>query len=305
MNDQATDAGGSAPRLYGHRVRRRGVLLLGAMSVGAIGLAGIATRGAFADTGTLAAQASSSATSALSGRHAGTGPGQGAAPAGLVPPAGGRLGFGPSAGTGPGFGPPAGQRGGWTVTTVNGTTIHAKRADGTTLTITTNGSTAFQVARPGQQRTAGALTDVGVGEQIDVIGALTGTGAVTAETVDVQPSRAGGRVTAVAGATITVTDGGATTQQIHLASGATYLLATATGNRGGSVSDIRVGSTIEAEGALGSDGSLLAQRVQVAPAAVDGSVKSIADGAIVIQRPTRQPRPAAAGTTATATAAPA
>jgi hypothetical protein len=191
------------------------------------------------------------------------------------------------------------------VTTVNGTTIHAKRADGTTLTITTNGSTAFQVARPGQQRTAGALTDVGVGEQIDVIGALTGTGAVTAETVDVQPSRAGGRVTAVAGATITVTDGGATTQQIHLASGATYLLATATGNRGGSVSDIRVGSTIEAEGALGSDGSLLAQRVQVAPAAVDGSVKSIADGAIVIQRPTRQPRPAAAGTTATATAAPA
>lgn len=282
------------PHVRGQRFGRRGILLLGAGGAVAVGLGSVATRGAFADAGTLAAATTSSATSTLSGRHGGTAAGPGRPGAG----------FGPSAGMGPGFGPPLGGRhGGWTVSAVNGATISAKQADGTTLTITTTGSTVFQVTRPGQQRTAGALTDVGVGKQIDVIGTLTGSGTVTAATVDVQPARAGGQVTAIAGTAVTVSGGRSTTQQIHLAAGATYRLETFTGGSAGSTSDVQIGSMITAEGTLNSDGSLQAQLVQIAPPSIDGTVTSIANGAIMVQRPARPPRlHAATGMTATATA---
>lgn len=294
---------GRAPHSHAQRFGRRGILLLGATGTAVAGLAGFATRGAFADAGTQAA-ATSSATSTPTGPHGGAGARPGGPGAGFAPPAAG-MGFGP-AGMGSSFGPPGGgMHGGWTVEVVNGATISAKRADGTKLAVTTNGSTVYEVTRPGQPQTAGALTDVGIGDQIEVIGTLTGTGAVSAETVVVHPAGAGGQVTAISGTTVTVSGGRSTTQQIHLAAGATYRLETFSGAVAGKAADIQVGSVVKAQGTLNKDGSLLAQFVQIAPPSIDGTVTSVAKGAILVQRPVRPPRPnAATRTTTTATASP-
>ena len=310
MSDRTTHqddpTAGPAPQAGGQRFGRRGILLLGALGTAVAGLASVATRGAFADAGTLTA-ATSSATATPAGPHGGARARPGGSGAGFAPPAGAGMGFAPSAGMGPRLGPPwGGMHGGWTVGAVNGATISAKRADGTKLTVTTNGSTVYQVTRPGEPQTAGALTDVGAGDQIEVIGTLSGTRTVSAETVVVHPAGAGGQVTAVSGTTVTVSGARSTTQQIHLAAGAIYRLETYSGAVAGKAADIQVGSVVMAQGTLNNDGSLLARLVQIAPPSIDGTVTSVTNGAILVQRPVRPPRPnAASRTTTTATASPA
>jgi hypothetical protein len=291
MTNEQDPASPATPNADRPRLGRRGVLLLGTMGTAALGVATIATRGAFADApaATTAVGGTTSTSSSPTGSRAGTGP---------------RPGFAPPTG-GPSFGTPnGGPRGGWTVSAVQGSTITAKRADGTTLTITTNGGTTFHVARPGQPPASGALTDVGVGEHITVIGTLTGTGAVTATAVGVQPARTSGRVTAVSGSDITVGGAGGSAQHIHVGSNTVYRLDAVGGvPRPGQLSDVQVGASVSAEGTVGSDGSLQAQLVQVTPPSVDGTVSSVTGSTILVQRPQRLPRPrAGATTTATATA---
>lgn len=290
MTDVQDPASPATPNANRPRLGRRGVLLLGTMGTAAIGVATIATRGAFADApaATAATGTTTSTSPSATGSRAGAGP---------------RPGFAPPAG-GPGFAAPnGGPRGGWTVSAVQGSTITAKRADGTALTITTNGGTTFQVARPGQPPASGALTDVGVGEHITVVGTLTGPGAVTAEAVDVQPARTSGRVTAVSGSDITVSGPSGAAQHVHVGSNTVYRLDTSGGlPRPGQLSDVQVGGSVAAEGTVGSDGSVQAQLVQVIPPSIDGTVSSVTGNTVLVQRPQRLPRPqAGATTTATAT----
>jgi hypothetical protein len=131
---------------------------------------------------------------------------------------------------------------------------------------------------------------------------LTGPGAVTAEAVDVQPARAGGRVTAVSGSDITVSGPGGSAHHIHVGSNTVYRLDAVGGvPRPGQLSDVQVGGSVAADGTVGSDGSVQAQLVQVTPPSIDGTVSSVTGSTILVQRPQRLPRPQA-GTTTAATA---
>jgi len=140
-----------------------------------------------------------------------------------------------------------------TITAVNGSDISLKTDDGWTRTITVGSTT--KITKGGAAIT---VDDLAVGDEIRFAQerASDGTYSVTAVVV-VLPTIVG-QVTAIDGNTLTVTQPGGTNATIHVDADTTYRIDGATG----SLSGVKVGSFLVAEGTQRADGSLDAAAIR-------------------------------------------
>ena len=134
-----------------------------------------------------------------------------------------------------------------TALTSNGFTLKAR--DGTTWAITVSGSTAYKLGS-----SDGSKADVKVGSEVIVSGDKGSSDtSLTALTVRVRVPVVFGQVTAKSGSTITIKRLDGTSQTLHVGSGTIYKVR---GVENPSLSDIKVGMTIVAQGSQRSDGSI-------------------------------------------------
>lgn len=162
-----------------------------------------------------------------------------------------------------------------TVSSVSGTTIIAKDESGASVTIHTSSSTMVQ--RAGVSIT---LSDLTAGTPIEVRGARNSDGTITASEIDVALPVYAGTVTKMSGNTITVqSPRDNATQTIVVSSSTRYTRA----GSSASLSDVQVGSIIAAEGAVNSDKSLAAERVDVEVPHVDGQITSVSGSTITLR----------------------
>src|SRR5215210_408450 len=145
-----------------------------------------------------------------------------------------------------------------TATSADGFSVKAR--NGTTWTVTVGASTTYRVGGA-----AGSKADVTVGSTVGVAGTQGSGNTIDALTVDVQPARAVGKVTAKTSNSITIERVGGGTVTIHVGGSATYRIP---GDTSPSLSDIAIGSVVGAAGKQRADGSLDATVIQVAPKGV-------------------------------------
>jgi hypothetical protein len=140
-----------------------------------------------------------------------------------------------------------------TITAINGSDISLKTDDGWTRTMTVGSTT--KITKGGAAIT---VDDLAVGDEIRFAQerASDGTYSVTAIVV-VLPTIVG-QVTAIDGNTLTVTQPGGTSATIHVDADTTYRIDGATG----SLSGVKVGSLLVAEGTQRADGSLDAAAIR-------------------------------------------
>ncbi len=141
------------------------------------------------------------------------------------------------------------------VTAVSGNTITVRGQGNATHTITVTSSTSYK--RDGQ---SASLSDVKTGDEIDAEGTLASNGVLTAQAVQIELPRAGGRITKIAGNTITV-QGRNGTLVITVTGSTTFTQEP--GHTSTSLSALKSGDVIQAEGSKNSDGSLTAVAVHV------------------------------------------
>ena len=156
-----------------------------------------------------------------------------------------------------GFGMRGGDVGGGfhdiTIASINGSSLSLKTADGWTRSITPTSTTT--ITKAGAKIT---VSDLKAGDQIAFSQTKQTDGTYTIDAIRVILPSVGGQVSAVSGSTITVTQGDGTSATIHVDSATTYQvegLTTAT------LSDIKVGNFVVAQGTLRTDGSLDASLV--------------------------------------------
>jgi hypothetical protein len=139
-----------------------------------------------------------------------------------------------------------------TISAISGSDLSLKTADGWTRTISVTDSTT--ITKGGATIAVG---DLAVGDQVRFgqQKATDGSYSITAIVV-VLPTIAG-QVSAIDGSTITVTQPGGTTAKIHVSGSTKFQVNGAAG----SLSDLKVGAFIVAEGTQGSDGTLDAAAV--------------------------------------------
>jgi uncharacterized protein DUF5666 len=140
------------------------------------------------------------------------------------------------------------------VTAVGSTTISIKGGDGSTATITINGSTKFQIGK-----SSASKSDVHVGSRI----AAEGTGTsdkLTATIVRIAPTLASGVVTAKTANSITIKQQDGSSLVVHLSAATTYRVRGAATKPGG-LADIKVGDRLVAVGTTRADKSLEATAV--------------------------------------------
>ncbi len=157
----------------------------------------------------------------------------------------GAFGFGRG---GPGFG-----FGDITITAINGSDLTLKTDDGWTRTITVTADTT--ITRAG---TAIQVTDLKVGDEIRFAQTKNDDGTYTVTKIELVLPSVAGQVTAIDGSTITVKRFDGTTQTIHVDASTTYTVAGVTSP---TLSDIKVGAFIVAQGTQRADGSLDAEAV--------------------------------------------
>jgi Domain of unknown function (DUF5666) len=145
-----------------------------------------------------------------------------------------------------------------TAVTADGFTIKAR--NGTTWTVTVDGSTTYRLGAA-----AGSKADVTVGSAVGVAGTQGSGNSIKALTVVVQPARAVGKVTAKTADTITIDRVGGGSVTIHVNGSTTFRVR---GKDAAGLSDIAVGSVVGAAGKQRADGSLDATVVQAAPKGV-------------------------------------
>jgi hypothetical protein len=138
-----------------------------------------------------------------------------------------------------------------TAVTADGFTL--KSRDGTTWTITVNGSTTYTLGVK-----AGAKSDVSVGDEVFVEGTQGSGNALTAAAVHIQLPRVAGEVTAKSGNTLTIKRFDGTTVKVTVTSSTTYQVR---GVTNATLSDVKVGNMIVAEGKRNADGSVEASSV--------------------------------------------
>lgn len=143
-----------------------------------------------------------------------------------------------------------------TVTAVNGSIITLKDRKGTTQTITTTSSTRF--TRGGQ---SASLSDVKTGDQIAASGTLNSDGSLNAQVVAIVLPHVDGQITTISGTIITIQERDGTTYTIKVSSSTTFTDGQTKGKL--SLSDLKVGEEIHAEGTQNSDGSLEAISIVV------------------------------------------
>lgn len=148
---------------------------------------------------------------------------------------------------------------GGVVTGVSGTTLTVTGFDGTTHSIAVSAGTRYQKA--GQ---AATLADVAAGTSIAAEGTRNADGSLAAVRVTIQVPRIDGQVTAASGTQYTVSDRDGSTSTVVTTGSTTY------SNEDGTVatvSALKVGAAIDAEGSLSADGkTLIALRITVEPA---------------------------------------
>lgn len=158
------------------------------------------------------------------------------------------------------------------VTAINGSDVTVQGRDGKSHTIHTSSST--KVKRAG---TDASLGDIKVGDSIAASGTLNSDQTLTAETIRVALPAAGGQVTAISGADVTVRDRQGGTLTIH--TGASTKFYTVSRGQNGpqktqiALGDLKSGDRILAEGTRNSDGSLNALVVTVVPQGAFGGPK--------------------------------
>ena len=162
-------------------------------------------------------------------------------------------------GGGPGF---KGGRGfgfgGITITAISGNSIALKTEDGWTRTITVDSGTTY--TRAGATI---ALGELKVGDEIGFRQTSEGNGTWTIDSIAVVLPSAGGEVTKISGSTITVSQRDGTAATISVDGQTKYSV---NGSDSASLSDVKVGMFLVAEGTKNSDGSLTAARVKAAAA---------------------------------------
>lgn len=141
-----------------------------------------------------------------------------------------------------------------TITAINGSDLSLKSGDGWTRTITSTSTT--KITKGGATIAVGDLV---VGDQIRFAEQKAADGSYSITAISVVLPTIAGQVTAINGDTLTVTQPVGATATIHVAAGTTYQVNGAAG----SLSDIKVGSFIVAEGTQRTDGSLDAAAVHV------------------------------------------
>jgi Domain of unknown function (DUF5666) len=140
-----------------------------------------------------------------------------------------------------------------TITAIDGSDVSLKTDDGWTRTITVTSATT--VTKGGATIAVG---DLAVGDQIRFAQDKAADGTYTVTAIIVVLPTVVGEVTTIDGNTLTVTQPGGTTATIHVDGDTTYRVNGAAG----SLSDVKVGSVIMAEGSQRADGSLDAAQVR-------------------------------------------
>ena len=168
-------------------------------------------------------------------------------------------------------------RAGGEVTAVNGNTITIKRRDGTTTTLTVNGSTVFK-----QGDANASKADVKVGSMITAEGKPGSSDAFTATSVMILLSHVSGEVTAKTANTITVKQRDGSSVVIHVNANTRFLVRGTAGTKA-TLADVAVGNRLVATGVKRAD----------------GSVDAVAVGAGKAKPTTTAPKPAAPAPSAT------
>ncbi|HEY3164579.1 MAG TPA: DUF5666 domain-containing protein [Candidatus Limnocylindrales bacterium] len=140
-----------------------------------------------------------------------------------------------------------------TVTAVTSDTITITLRDGTTGTIHTTGSTTYHV-----EDADGTRSDVTVGAVIVAKGEKASDGSLNAASVWIRLPHVAGTVTATTSSTITISRPDGTSVTIHVGSGTTIRVA---GIDSASLSDIKTGMIVVAEGTQRADGSIDARAI--------------------------------------------
>ena len=140
-----------------------------------------------------------------------------------------------------------------TITAISGSDLSLKTADGWTRTITVTADTT--ITRAG---TAITVADLEVGDEIRFAQTRNADGTYTVTKIQLVIPSVAGQVTAVDGSTITVKRLDGTTETIHVDASTTYTVAGVTTP---TLSDIKVGAFIVAQGTQRADGSLDAAAV--------------------------------------------
>jgi len=176
-------------------------------------------------------------------KHAGPTTGAGSFGRGFGPSiAGGLRGFGGAAGIG-GFG----ALGGVTVTSIDGSNLGLKTADGWTRTIALTSTT--KISRAGK---AIGASDLKVGDAITFRESKASDGTYTITALSVVLPRVFGQVTATTADTITIKQFGGTTITVHVNSSTTFQIFGVTKP---TIASLKAGMTITAEGTQAASGS--------------------------------------------------
>ncbi len=134
-----------------------------------------------------------------------------------------------------------------TVTAINGSSLSLKTADGWTRTISVTGST--KITRAG---TSVGLSTIKVGDTIALRESKAKDGSFTIDAITVVLPRVFGQVTATTASTITVKQFDGSSLTIHVGSGTTFRIL---GVTSATVSSVKVGMTISAEGTKAANGT--------------------------------------------------
>ena len=154
------------------------------------------------------------------------------------------------------------------VTAVSGSTITITGRQGS-HTINISSATTYTT----DGGSASSLNAVVKGVEIEAVGTKNSDGSLSAEAIEIEMPRAGGKVSAVSGTTITVTDPRGT-ETIHVSASTQYDTVTMGANgpakTASSLSAVKAGVYVMAEGTRNSDGSLNAQTVYIMTAPAGG-----------------------------------
>jgi hypothetical protein len=169
------------------------------------------------------------------------------------------------------------------VTAINGNVISGTASIGIPTTVTVDSSTTYTEAGK-----SAALSDIQVGSNLAVCGAVD-SGTIKATSITIVLPRVNGVITAVDGANLTITAFDGSSRVIGTNASTTVQRA----GQAASVSDLAVGTVVDAEGTVQSDRSLLAMRVDVVLPTVAGKVTAVNGNSITIDDgQTENPAPA-------------
>jgi hypothetical protein len=162
-----------------------------------------------------------------------------------------------------------------TVTSINGSKVGLKTADGWTRTIDVGADTKVFL---GSQ--AGKVGDLSVGNEVRLRQKKNADGSFTVVSLTVPAAKAAGEVTAVSGNTITIKRRGGSTTTLTV-NGAT---AYKQGGEAATKADVKVGSNISAEGKPGSSDNFTATAVKISLSRVTGEVTAKTANTITVKQ---------------------